>query len=61
MTRQQILIAIKNALIVMRDEADRLDAEADEMRDISKQIRLRGRELQDVYSELAAPNKWDRT
>lgn len=53
MTRQEILVAIRNALIVMRDEAD-------ELRDRAKQIRLRGRELQDVYTEFNTPNKWER-
>ena len=55
-----MLVAIRNALVVMKRQADWLDNTAKEMRDGAKHIRLRGKELQDVWYELKEPNKWDK-
>ena len=60
MTRQEMLVTIRNALVVMKRQADWLDNTAKEMQDDAKHIRLRGKELQDVWYELKEPDKWDK-
>lgn len=58
MTRQEVLVAIRNALLVMKQDADYYESQAKEMLTKADEIRIHGKELQKVYNEMSNRNKW---